>query len=175
MGHRYFAKVTFPAAAHTIPAIAAWLKDPTDAGSYPNIGPLEAAHECGCITVSASDRPDGEIGITDLLDDEHVPYDHYHSDDCSANPDPRTDHVRFTPAGVRVVASVGESAQAEGLLARELLRLLDSGDTTALRARLEQLGAQALDDNEDIEHIAQSWEPAAASATPRARQAGEAA
>jgi hypothetical protein len=73
MGHRYYATVTFPAAAGKIPEVRAWLD--SEDNEYFEI--YEGATD---VEVSHSEANYGAIGVTELLDKHRVPYDHYHSE-----------------------------------------------------------------------------------------------
>lgn len=149
MGYRYYAHVTFPTAADQIPAV------------YEAIRNLEAwwdlDHATDFTTISGGECSYGEIDITGVLQEHRVPYDHYHSDDCSGDPAPSTVYVRYDADGNAVWTEVFDSAQAEADLAEGLLKMLLEQDLAGLRIRLEELVAQGA--KERIDDLVPGWAP----------------
>lgn len=167
MGYRYYARVTFPAAAAAIPSVHEWLERPN--GRRVSISEIDGGN---CIAVSAEDCGGGEIEVTSVLDAAQVPYDHYHSDDCAGSPHPWTEHVRFSPAGERTLTKVETEAEGDAQIARELLAMLEAGNLHGMRTRLQELSAKALPPDESMDAIASSWTSAAQPQRPSARGQG---
>lgn len=149
MGYRYLARVTFPVSAQLIPAVAAWLR------ARPDCSKMEI--DVDCVVVTKDEASSGEIDVTAVLDDHAVPYDHYHSDDCSGMPEPFTQYVRFTEGGERIEREVMEDTQQDSLIARQLLNLLDAGNLDALRAQLQEM--KDAGPASYIEELASDWQP----------------
>jgi hypothetical protein len=164
MGYRYYATVTFPARARELPQVEEWL----EANKFYNIDDWPDT-----IRVSHAECSDGEIGITEVLDAKRVPYDHYHSDDCSGSPEPETHYVRFNQQGERVKLEIDEECHTKAAFARDLLKLLEFGETEALRKRLDETITAGPPPTMD--ELAGTWQPdlsAASGDTPRERDRG---
>lgn len=152
MGYRYYAKVTFPTAAGRIPAVAAALAA-ADKPWYD----IDEAHNEATVSISGGECSSGEIEITGVLEEHQVPYDHYHSDDCSGSPEPWTLYVRYDADGNSVETEVSTEAERDAFLCGQLLGLLDAGDIDGLRAALQNniaLGPPVM-----IDEIALEWQP----------------
>jgi hypothetical protein len=155
MGHRYYATVTFPAAAGKIPEVRAWLDG--DEKEYYDID-----DDGELIDVSADERNWGKIEFTDILDQHRVPYDHYHGDDMEGR---STVYVRWPVGAERVagkllaepdkaVVKLGEVDGAIAEKAKRLLEVWNEGGPDAVRAELESLKAQL------PEPLNLDWKPA---------------
>ena len=140
MGHRYYAKVTFPRAALGIVDI----RNAVDAFITAENGSWGYEHEHwededeDTITLSHSDANYGEIWagerlITDLLDDNKVPYDWYH-DESEGGGDSFTTCVRWKD-GEKVETTTDEASDARLELASQLSKSIENGAT------LDEIGA----------------------------------
>jgi hypothetical protein len=154
MGYRYSAHVTFPLRAVAIDAISRWINDETRG--------RETVIDCQTQTIKIVDHEasNGEIEVTMLLDEHHVPHDHYHSDDCAGSPEPHTVYVRFAADGTRVAREVTERDLETAILGEELREVLNSGHIDALRARLDSLIAKG--PKEMVDELAPDWQLPAA-------------
>jgi hypothetical protein len=137
MGNRYYASVTFPAAAKEIPELAKTMK------AYE----IEETDE----TVKVIDH-EANYGamdeITDILEEHMVPYDHEESPSSSDEVN-QTHHIRW-PAGAarvadilvagkaeRIVTTLQDSDYATAQMASSWLKMLDAGNLGELRRCIE--------------------------------------
>lgn len=157
MGFRYYATVSFPEGALAIDEIRAEALGGESLYELQDEGPPT-------VVVSKDDANYGNMDcITDLLDENQVPYDHYHSE--SEGSESTTLHVRYAD-GARSETWIGPEQEAQMHLAEELLMLLDdelggkqSEVVPLVTGRLRQVTRSRPTPIDDIE-----WEPVDAGA-----------
>jgi hypothetical protein len=139
MGHRYYARVTFPRAALGIvdirAAVDAFITAENGSWGYQ----LEHEEDEGddTITLSHTEANYGEVWcgnevITSLLDLHKVPYDWYH-DESEGGGDSFTVCVRWNAHGEMITKETSEASDAEVVLAKRVLDALKA-DGVADRA-----------------------------------------
>jgi len=127
MGNRYHADVHFPKTATKIPEIKQWLAAHYSYGIY---------EDDGIIQVSDPEANYGEIDITDLLDENAIPYDHYHYNFNTCKN--WTVCVRFTNDGTRVETVESAFDIELSTWASDVLQLFDTGNLNEVRDALQK-------------------------------------
>jgi len=122
--YRYYAQVTFPEYAVALPKVNEWLVNK----SY------DVYHSDGIVSVEEQEVNYGEIEITEILDEECVPYDHWHID--SNECEKWTVYVRFNSQGKRIAITETDFENGLSNWASGMLNLFDAGNMEEFRAKL---------------------------------------
>jgi len=127
MSNSYYASATFPKSAAIIPEIAAYLKEK-------HIG-IAVEEFDDLIQVADETASSGNLEITFLLDENDIPYDHYHRDENSMSV--YTVKVRYDETGDRIEVTDHEGDDLIKDFAREAKELLEQGRTEELYQHLD--------------------------------------
>jgi len=151
MAYDYYASLTFPASAKHITEVAAWLDE------NPHVQEQE---DEGLCTVSTTTASFGSIGLTSILDEHHVPYDHVHRDDIEV--ETWTVVVRFKH-GKKVAYEVWPEDTEKEKLAKRLLKVLKAGLAKRAITICERASAPQF---EILEKLAKDWTAQAPTKSP---------
>lgn len=127
MSYDYYAAVRFPADAMGKPAIREWINEHRNYISRgKTITPYDDAQfNCKMVEVSCDTASSGRIGITDVLDNLQIPYEHYHRDDHQMGEN--TIYVRFVD-GEKVTTDISAEDMVVRNAYQTLLDQIQSGE-----------------------------------------------